>query len=106
MSDVQVLESGLLTTIQDAHGRPGLGRYGVAPGGAMDAEAARLANRLVGNDGDAPVLEITMHGPTLRPERAAHFFEEQVDEFACFALVEPELVEERLRYFCLRQRHL
>lgn len=72
MSDVQVLEGGLLTTIQDAHGRPGLGRYGVAPGGAMDAEAARLANRLVGNDGDAPVLEITMHGPTLRPERAAH----------------------------------
>ena len=69
---VRVLEPGLLTTIQDADGRPGNGRFGVPPGGAMDADAARLANRLVGNRGDEPVLEITVHGPTLAWETAAH----------------------------------
>lgn len=67
MSDgaVRVIDAGLLTTIQDAHGRPGLGRFGVPPGGAMDADAADLANRLVGNRGDAAVLEITLQGPIL-----------------------------------------
>jgi biotin-dependent carboxylase-like uncharacterized protein len=62
---VQVVEPGILTTVQDAIGRPGLGRYGVPPGGAMDADAARLANRLVGGRGDEPVLEVTLGGPTL-----------------------------------------
>ena len=69
---VRVIEPGLLTTIEDARGRPGLGRFGVAPGGAMDAPAARLANRLVGNEGDEPVLEITLHGPRLEWADGAH----------------------------------
>lgn len=67
-----VLDGGLLTTIQDAGGRPGLGRFGVPPGGAMDAVAARLANRLVGNREDASVLEIAIGGPTLAWSVAAH----------------------------------
>lgn len=70
--ELHVLDGGLLTTIQDAVGRPGRGRYGIPTGGAMDAEAARLANRLVGNRGDEAVLEITLQGPTLSVTSAAH----------------------------------
>jgi biotin-dependent carboxylase-like uncharacterized protein len=70
--EVRVIEPGLLTTIQDASGRPGLGRFGVPPGGAMDAAAARLANRLVGNRGTEAVLEITLQGPTLEWTTGAH----------------------------------
>jgi biotin-dependent carboxylase-like uncharacterized protein len=70
--EVRVIEPGLLTTIQDATGRPGLGRFGVPPGGAMDAAAARLANRLVGNGGTEAVLEITLQGPTLEWTTGAH----------------------------------
>jgi biotin-dependent carboxylase-like uncharacterized protein len=69
---VRVLEPGLLSTIQDADGRPGNGRFGVPTGGAVDAGSARLANRLVGNRGDEPVIEITLHGPTLAWETTAH----------------------------------
>ena len=72
MGEVRVLEPGLLTTIQDATGRPGLGRFGVPPGGAMDAAAARLANGLVGNGGTEAVLEITLQGPTLEWTTGAH----------------------------------
>ena len=70
--EVRVLEPGLLTTIQDAAGRPGLGRFGIPRGGAMDARAARLANRLVGDDGNEAVLELTLHGPTLEWMTGAH----------------------------------
>jgi biotin-dependent carboxylase-like uncharacterized protein len=38
----------------------------------MDAVAARLANRLVGNGGDEAVLELTLHGPTLGWTTGAH----------------------------------
>jgi biotin-dependent carboxylase-like uncharacterized protein len=62
---LEVLDGGLLTTIQDA-GRTGLAHLGVPPSGFLDAPAARLANRLVGNDEDAAVLEATVRGPTLR----------------------------------------
>ena len=72
MPELRVIEPGLLTTIQDAPGRPGLGRFGIPIGGALDASAARLANRLVGNDGDEPVLEITLLGPTLEWMDGAH----------------------------------
>lgn len=69
---LRVVDGGLLTTVQDAVGRPGRGRFGVPRGGAMDRDAARQANRLVGNRGDEPVLEITLHGPTLAFESDAH----------------------------------
>src|SRR5690606_28366114 len=39
---------------------------GLARGGPLDAPAARLANRLVGNEPDAPLLELTLTGPVLR----------------------------------------
>ena len=65
---IEVLEAGALTSVQDASGRPGWRHLGVPVGGAADAWSARLANRLVGNDDDAALLEITLRGPTLRFE--------------------------------------
>src|SRR5688572_32206649 len=38
-------------------------------------------------------------------ERTTHFLEEQIHQFARFAFVEAELVEQRFRDFSLRQRH-
>jgi KipI family sensor histidine kinase inhibitor len=61
---VEVVEAGPLTTVQD-RGRPGRAALGVPPSGAADGAAARLANRLVGNDEGAAVLEATLAGPTL-----------------------------------------
>jgi biotin-dependent carboxylase-like uncharacterized protein len=63
--DLEVLEGGLLTTIQDA-GRFGCRRLGVTQGGPMDAAAHRAANRLVANPEDAASLECTIAGPSLR----------------------------------------
>lgn len=61
---IQVEAPGLLTTVQDL-GRWGHQHLGLAPGGAMDRDAARIANLLVGNDPGAAVLEITLAGPRL-----------------------------------------
>ncbi|SCF88073.1 Allophanate hydrolase subunit 2, partial [Streptomyces sp. Cmuel-A718b] len=52
---LHVVRPGALTTVQDA-GRPGWAHLGVGRAGALDAPAARLANRLVGNPPDAAVL--------------------------------------------------
>ena len=62
---IRVLQSGLLTTIQDL-GRPGYQRYGVSVGGAMDTLSLRVANRLVGNAEGNAALEMTLLGPTLQ----------------------------------------
>lgn len=62
---VEVLAPGVLTLVQDA-GRPGLAAVGVGRSGAADAGARRLANRLVGNPGDAAVLEVLLGGAELR----------------------------------------
>ncbi len=67
---VQVRGGGLLTTIQDL-GRYGYAHLGFSPCGAADRVAARIANRLVGNPEAAPLLEVTLLGPTLQfSERA------------------------------------
>lgn len=70
MSDraVAVVRAGALTTVQDA-GRPGYAHLGVPRSGVLDAPAARLVNRLVGNTGDAAVLETTLTGCAVRPRR-------------------------------------
>lgn len=62
---IDILRSGMSTTIQDT-GRWGYQKYGILVGGAMDTDAARLSNYLVGNDVHEGVLEITMIGPVLR----------------------------------------
>lgn len=65
-NEIEVLEGGLLTTVQDPLGRPGWRRYGVQAAGALDPDAAATANRLAGNPPAAALLEITVLGPTLR----------------------------------------
>jgi biotin-dependent carboxylase-like uncharacterized protein len=64
-----VLDSGPLTTIQDG-GRRGYAHLGVPRSGWLDAPAARLANRLVGNDAGAALAETTVGGVTVRAEAA------------------------------------
>ncbi|MET7987196.1 MULTISPECIES: biotin-dependent carboxyltransferase family protein [unclassified Streptomyces] len=68
MSDraLAVVRAGALTTVQD-RGRPGHAHLGVPRSGALDAPAAALANRLVGNSAGAAVLETTVDGCALRP---------------------------------------
>jgi biotin-dependent carboxylase-like uncharacterized protein len=53
--------AGALTTIQD-RGRVGLAHLGVPRAGPLDGPAAALANRLVGNDPHAALLEVTWGG--------------------------------------------
>ena len=62
---VEVVDAGILTTIQDV-GRWGYQSYGVSVSGAMDSVAHRRANVLVGNHESAASLEVTLRGPTLR----------------------------------------
>jgi len=64
---LKVVQTGLLTTVQDA-GRFGQGALGIGRSGACDRAAYRLANRLVGNDDGAAVLEVTFGGLVLRAE--------------------------------------
>lgn len=62
---IQVIKPGLLDMVMD-FGRPGFRSQGVPAGGAADAWALIVANRLVGNPDDAAGLEMTQVGPALR----------------------------------------
>lgn len=64
---IEILETGPLVTIQD-RGRFGLAHLGVPRAGALDAPAAALANRVVGNEPDAAVLEALLGGLVLRSD--------------------------------------
>jgi len=70
MTDVVVTAAGWATTIQDG-GRPGHGAVGVPASGALDEPLRQVLNRLVGNPGDAAVLEtlgglqVTVTGPAV-----------------------------------------
>lgn len=65
---VTVLRPGLFTTVQDG-GHWGEQGIGVPVSGAMDAVSHAVANAAVGNDLDAPSLEVTIAGPELRVEQ-------------------------------------
>lgn len=65
MAEVEILQAGLFSSIQDL-GRFGFREFGVPPGGAMDLQAAGMANLLLGNDPNAAVLEITLQGPKMQ----------------------------------------
>jgi biotin-dependent carboxylase-like uncharacterized protein len=65
---LEVITPGCGATWQDA-GRPRWKRFGVPPGGWMDAEAAHAANRLVGNDHSAVVVELALQGARFRTLR-------------------------------------
>jgi biotin-dependent carboxylase-like uncharacterized protein len=64
---IEVIRSGLLTTVQDL-GRPGYAHLGVARSGALDGPALARGNRLVGNPSGAAGLETTLNGVTFRAE--------------------------------------
>ena len=61
---IEVVDAGLLTTVQD-RGRAGWAHIGVPRSGAVDPALAAVVNRLVGNDGGAPLLE-TVGGLVIR----------------------------------------
>ncbi len=62
---LEILSPGALTSVQDL-GRFGYGRYGVAPSGALDTFALRIANLLVGNRENQGCLETMLLGPRIR----------------------------------------
>ncbi|NJE62425.1 biotin-dependent carboxyltransferase family protein [Thermococcus sp. 21S7] len=62
---IELLNVPSLLTVQDS-GRRGYRKLGVPVSGFMDDYSARIANYLVGNPGDAPLLEFLLAGPTLR----------------------------------------
>ena len=57
----EVLEPGILTTIQDL-GRCGFSQFGVPPSGAMDTFSFKAGNLLVGNREGEAGLEVTLMG--------------------------------------------
>ena len=66
---VEVLEPGMLSTVQDL-GRRGYAQHGVSRSGAADDAALRVGNALVGNAPGAPGLEVAAGGLKLRCVRA------------------------------------
>jgi biotin-dependent carboxylase-like uncharacterized protein len=64
-SEWEVLATGPQVLVQD-RGRIGYAHLGVPRAGALDAPAAALANRLVGNGPEAAVLEVLLGGLAIR----------------------------------------
>jgi len=69
---IELLKVPSLLTVQDS-GRKGYRKLGVPVSGYMDDYSARIANHLVGNPDDAPLLEFLLTGPTLRFNSSAVF---------------------------------
>ncbi|GGE19722.1 biotin-dependent carboxyltransferase family protein [Psychroflexus salis] len=65
---IKVLHPGLHTTFQDI-GRFGVAQYAIPQSGVMDEYAAKLANLLLQNKANYPVLEISLFGPKLLFEK-------------------------------------
>jgi 5-oxoprolinase (ATP-hydrolysing) subunit C len=70
-SEIEVLEGGIATTVQDYPGRIGMMSQGLSPAGPMDHFAFRVANLLVGNEEGAAALEVTLGGLAVRFGREA-----------------------------------
>lgn len=64
------LKPGMLTTVQD-RGRKGLAYFAIPGGGAMDFEAAELANVILGNTQNTAVIECHYVAPSIRFDTAA-----------------------------------
>ncbi len=65
MAEIEVLQPGLFSTIQD-FGRRGFQQFGVPVSGVMDRYALKNANIILQNKIDAAVMEITQMGPKLK----------------------------------------
>lgn len=63
MYDIKIVKPGMLSTVQDA-GRFGVMKNGFTQSGAMDIRSMKIANKLVGNDLNSAVIEMTMLGIT------------------------------------------
>ncbi|MFL6559424.1 MAG: 5-oxoprolinase/urea amidolyase family protein, partial [Bacillus sp. (in: firmicutes)] len=63
---LEVIEAGVQTTVQDSPGRIGYWDVGVPPCGPMDPFSFRIGNKLLGNQDDAPGLELTLRGGAYR----------------------------------------
>ena len=61
----EILRAGINTTFQDL-GRKNLYHIGIPFSGAMDSRNYLLANKLVGNQLEFPVLEFAYQGPLLK----------------------------------------
>ncbi len=71
-SHILILSSGLYTSIQDL-GRKKYRSYGVPISGAMDKYSMILANKLLGNETNIPVMEMTCTGAKLMFENDTLF---------------------------------
>lgn len=69
---IEILSTGAPNVIQDS-GRKGFLKLGVSHSGAMDARALATANALVGNDGEAAGIEISLFPLRLRFKEAVSF---------------------------------
>ena len=61
----KILRAGINTTFQD-QGRKNLYHIGIPFSGAMDKRNYLLANKLVGNKSNYPVIEFAYQGPLLK----------------------------------------
>jgi biotin-dependent carboxylase-like uncharacterized protein len=69
--ELQILDAGLLSTVQDL-GRTGYAHLGVTSSGAADRASLTLANRLVGNAEGAAAVENTCGGLTVALTTSRH----------------------------------
>jgi antagonist of KipI len=87
---IRIAKPGFFTTVQDL-GCYGYAHLGISPAGAADALSFRLANLLVGNEENAPALEMTLLGATLEFEENAIV---AVAGAGCGCKLGPDLVPE------------
>ena len=71
MSGFSVIAPGVLSLLQD-NGRFGQSALGLTTGGPMDALSAAWANRLLGNDSNATLIECSAGGLQLRCETQSY----------------------------------
>jgi biotin-dependent carboxylase-like uncharacterized protein len=82
-AEIEVLQPGLFSTIQDP-GRKGCLKYGIPMSGVMDIYAAKMANLILRNTPNSAMLEITQMGPKLK-------FSDPVKIAICGALLSPKI---------------
>jgi len=66
---IKFISKGLYTTIQD-EGRFGYRNIGVPSSGYMDRESAQIANLIIDNPINNPLIEATLIGPTIKFEKS------------------------------------
>ena len=66
---IKIISKGLYTTIQD-EGRFGYRDIGIPSSGYMDKESAQIANIILNNPINNPLIEATLIGPTIEFEKS------------------------------------